>query len=282
MENFDRQYRLTLGDYTLGAATEDQPIPLRISFSLQKTDLEAGNTGRLSVYNLGPVHLSALDRTDCPVSLRAGYGNRLPLIFSGTVSFASTAAEGADRRTDIEAVDQLPALRDAYLSLSYSGSVSWRTILDDAANRMGVAVRYSYNAAFTDAPRGFSYVGKAAGILTRGCGCCGLVWSIQNGVLQIKRPGDVMRREVYVLSPETGLLGSPERVAVNAGEDGGETRLGWDAEYFLNGAITVDDYVYLQSRAATGYFRVYSVEYTGDNLGGDWKCRARLLEVESG
>ena len=33
----------------------------------------------------------------------------------------------------------------------------------------------------------------------------GLEWSIQNGILQIKKTDNVMSKEVYVLSPETGL-----------------------------------------------------------------------------
>ena len=50
-------------------------------------------------------------------------------------------------------------------------------------------------------------------------------------------------------------------------------------EYFLNGAINIDDYVKLESDTVTGYFRVYSLEISGDNVSGDWICKARLLEV---
>ena len=51
-------------------------------------------------------------------------------------------------------------------------------------------------------------------------------------------------------------------------------------EFFLNGAINIDDYVKLESKAVTGYFRVYSLDIAGDNMSGDWTCAARLLEVE--
>ena len=51
-------------------------------------------------------------------------------------------------------------------------------------------------------------------------------------------------------------------------------------EYLMNGAINIDDYVKLESELVKGYFRVYSLEIAGDNVSGDWTCRARLLEVK--
>lgn len=48
----------------------------------------------------------------------------------------------------------------------------------------------------------------------------------------------------------------------------------------MNGAINIDDYVKLESELVEGYFRVYSLEIAGDNVSGDWTCRAKLLEVK--
>ena len=115
--------------------------------------------------------------------------------------------------------------------------------------------------------------------MTKGCDCCSLTWSLQNGVMQVKKPGDTMSREVYVLSPDSGMIGIPERVVIAQDEATGQNKLGWDVEYFLNGAINIDDYVKVESETVTGYFRVYSLDIQGDNVSGDWLCKARLLEV---
>lgn len=282
--NFDRQYRLAAGKaggvgFEIGATANNEPVPLHINFSVQRSDLETQNTGRVTVWNLSKQHLAVLDEKDCALSLKAGYGNRMPLIFAGIVASSTTSLDGADRKTEIEVVDNLVEIRDTYVAVSYSGNVNWKTIMDDVANQMGVAVTYSYNAAFADIPNGFSFVGQARDIMTKGCDCCGLAWSLQNGVMQIKRPGDTMSREVYVLSEETGLLGIPARVTEAASQENASPEIGWDVEYFLNGAINIDDYVRLESEKVTGYFRVYSVEISGDNLSGDWICKARLKEV---
>lgn len=286
-ENFDRQYRLAAGKagelgFEIGETSKSQPVPLHINFSVQKSDLETQNTGRVTIWNLNDQHLSALDEKDCFLSLKAGYGNRISLIFSGIVSNATTSRDGADRKTEIEVVDNLAEVRDTYVSVSYSGSVNWKTIMDDVASQMGVAVTYSYNATFADISNGFSFVGRARDIMTKGCQCCGLTWSLQNGVMQIKVPGDTMSREVYVLSEDSGLIGVPARVTEAAVQGSSASEIGWDVEYLLNGAIHIDDFVKLESEKVSGYFRVYSIEASGDNVSGDWYCKARLKEVQAG
>ena len=283
-DNFDRPYRLAAGPaggagFVVGETSKAQPVALHVNFSLQKSDLETQNTGRVTLWNLNPSQLAVLNEKDCVASLKAGYGSKLALIFAGIVSYVSTTIDSADRKTEIEVIDNLVEIRDTYVSVSYNGTVNWKIIFDDVAAQMGVAVSYSYNAEFVDISNGFSFVGLARDIMTKGCKCCNLSWSIQNGVMQVKKPGDVMSREVYVLSPDTGLLGIPARVVITQDEATGKNTLGWDVEYFLNGAINIDDYVKLESETVTGYFRVYSLEISGDNVSGDWICKARLLEV---
>ena len=278
MKNFDRQYRLSAGAAG-GAGFEigDGDMPLHISFSFQKTDLNAQNTGKVSIWNLNDQHVAELNKDDCVLSLKAGYGTVMSLIFTGLVTHATTELDGADRCTALEVVDNRIEIRDTYVSLSYSGNVSTKTIIQDAGNQMGVAVSFSYNAEFFDFPNGFSFVGPAIDVLTKSCDSSGLSWSIQNGILQIKKTDDVMSKEVYVLSPDTGLLGIPKQVVVS--DDKGKKEAQHVA-YLLNGAINIDDYVKLESKYVTGFFRVYSLELDGDNVEGSWQCKARLLEVK--
>lgn len=285
-KNFDRQYRLAFGvsedtGFEVGKITREQPIPLHIGFSIQKSETETQNTGKVSIWNLNDEHLSILNKKDCALSLRAGYGDRLNLIFAGIISFSTTYRQGADRVTEIEVVDNLVQIRDTFCSVSYRGKVNTKTVMDDVANQMGVAVTYSYNAKFADLANGFSYVGQAKNIMDKMCQCSNLVWSIQNGVMQVKCPNDVMSKEVYLLNAESGMIGSPSRVVVSQSDSGEGNVVGWDVEYLLNGAIHIDDYVKVESEAVTGYFRVYSLDIAGDNISGDWYCKARLLEVSN-
>lgn len=104
-ENFGREYRVAIGKageagFEIGQRSESQPVPLHINFSIERTDLETQNTGRITIWNLNKQHLAALEEKDCCLSLKAGYQNRLPLIFSGIVTSVTTAHDGrrqADR-----------------------------------------------------------------------------------------------------------------------------------------------------------------------------------------
>lgn len=282
MANFDRQYRLSAGQagqtgFQIG---DGHPVPLRISFSVQKSDLQSQNTAKVSIWNLNDQHLADLNKDDCIVSLRAGYGATMPLIFVGVVTYANTAQDGADRCTELELVDNRIEIRDTYATLSYSGTISTKTLMQDVAGEMGVAIVFSHDAVFTDLPNGYSYVGPARDVLTKACKSSDLVWSIHNGIIQVKRPGGVMSREVYVLSPDSGLVGIPKKVQVSSDDGTAAASHGWDVEFLMNAAINVDDYVKLESKLVTGFFRVYSLEIEGDTQGGVWQCTARLLEVK--
>jgi hypothetical protein len=281
MKNFDRQYRMTAGKpgsvgFEIGGTS---PYALHISFSVQKQELESSNTAKVQVWNLNKANLATLEEKDCYLTLKAGYGNTLPVILSGTVSHSNTKLDGADTLTEIEVVDGLAEIRDTWVSISYAGKVNSKKIIDDIASQMGVTVTYSYNAEFADIPNGFSFVGQAKHALSKACAVSGLEWSIQNGVLQVKKPGDVMSKEVYVISPETGLISIPERVQISSSDQNGKNQVGYDLVYLMNGAIGPGDYVQVDSKYLKGFFRVYSLEIDGDNLGGAWQCKARVLEV---
>ena len=88
-----------------------------------------------------------------------------------------------------------------------------------------------------------------------------------------------MSKEVYVISPETGLISIPERVQISSSDQNGKNQVGYDLVYLMNGAIGPGDYVQVDSKYLKGFFRVYSLEIDGDSLVGAWQCKARVLEV---
>ena len=290
MKQFDRQYRFAAGrgnsGFEVGKTTLGSPAALHINFNVEKADTETPNSSRISLWNLNHTQLAVLNEKDCPVMLRAGYGNIMPIIFIGTVSYIYTELDGADRETVIELIDGRVELRDTFVSLSYSGSINSKIILQAIAGEMGTPVTFSYNAKFYDFPNGFSYVGSVRTALDKACSSSGLQWQIQNGILQIKNRNDVMAKNVFVLSPETGLINIPKKVMISADGFSADTdgqssqeKIGYEVEYLLNGAIGISDFVKLESKIATGYFRVHTIDMQGNNIEGDWLCMASLIEV---
>lgn len=275
---FDRQYRFSAGMPGFEVGTAD-PVGLHVYFNVQKVDVSAANSSKITLWNLTKPQLATLNEADCIVTLKAGYGSVMPLIFVGAITRVVTINDGADRMTEMEAIDGRVELRDSFVSLSYKGIVNTKTVMQDVAGQMGLPVTFSYNANFSNYPNGFSYIGAAKTVLDKLCAPTGLIWEIQNGILQIKRKNDTMSREVFLLSPETGLIGIPKRLTEGAENDTDAVKNGWEVVYFLNGAIGVGDYVKLESETVTGYFRVHTVEHDGDNLEGDWLSTAHIYEV---
>lgn len=284
LTNFDRQYRILAGPaggsgFTIGDTDGGKAAPLHINFALQRSDLCSANTGRVTIWNLNDAHLAILNKENCVVSVKAGYGERIGHIFTGFVTCAYTSMDGADRMTEIDIADHLIQLRETYVTVSYKGTVSWKTIVDDTAAKLGVAVLYAHDVTFSSVTNGFSFVGPAREILNKAVASNGLAWNLQNGVLHIKRANGTMNLSGYLISAETGMIGLPVRFREAATEEGQSDIVGWEVTYLMNGSINIGDYVRLESKMVKGYFGVYTIEYSGDNLAGDWYCKARLVEV---
>jgi len=276
MRQFDRQYKFSAGK---AGQQGFEVSELHIHFQIQKAECETPNTSKISLWNLSPPQLAILNEKDCIVTVNAGYANHVPLIFVGAVSYAHTQLDGADRMTEIEAVDGRIELRDSFVSLSYNGKIHSKKILDDIAVKMGLTLTYSHDASFVDLPNGYFFIGAAKNALDKICGINNLAWSIQNGILQIKRKGGAMSKEVFLLSPDAGLIRIPKKINYGADSTFPEGQNGYEVEYLLNGTININDYVRLESESVKGYFRMYSVDMDGDNLEGSWSCTAKLLEV---
>lgn len=283
MKNFYRQYRLTIGrtktkGFELGDTSNSAGIAPHISFSLEKSDTSTANTGKITVYNLNPEQLNILSQTDCHIALRAGYGANMPLIATGTITYASTSLESADHATEIEFTENLTALRDTYVAIGLSGSISAKRVIEYFATEMGVAVTYSRSASFVQFRNGYSFVGSAQTGLSKVCKLCGLTWTLQNGVLQIRAGNDAISYKAYLLSAETGLVEIPKRITFTQ-TGSSEKQKGWEISYLLNGAIRINDCVNIQSKAINGVFRVMKLSISGDSFSGDWLCTAQVVEA---
>ena len=283
--NFHRSYLLSVGENggsgfqvgNVGGASE----VLHVSFSVEKSDSESANTAKVRVWNLSDGNLRILDTKDAVLELKAGYGNNMALILVGNVTYATTSPDGADRVTEIEVADGRVALRDTNISLSMNGAMNSKDLYERVASRMGLSITFAKDLSFVTFPNGYSFVGKGRNALQRAADANGHKWSIQNGVIQVTFPGRPVNTRGYLLNSDSGLLSVPKRVLISQSDANADSLSGWEVEYFLNGAIGVNDVIQLESRAASGHYRVHKVTMDGDNMVGDWVCVAQLLEIQA-
>ncbi len=297
MRLFDRQVRVAIGEsggsgFEIGASGAEG-IPLHVKFSFEKADVESPNTGKVTIWNLNKEHLAELEKKDCVVVIKAGYADNISEAFKGTVTHASTTKDGADCMTEIELSSCMVELRDTSFSLSYAEGTKTDAVYQEIASQMGLPLSNSVGAMAktTVLAAGFSFVGGAKNLLNRLTRMDGINWTIQDGVIQLLKPGEPISMSCYELNAGSGLIGMPKRVNISAAsgssKGGSETadagaesaQLGWEVTYLMNLAIGVNSYIHISSEAVNGYFRVQKVSIDGDNYEGDWQCRATVLEV---
>lgn len=284
MNNWIRTYQFSAGQAGgIGFGTNE----LHIQFSVEKSDVASPNTAKISLWNLNPTHKAALEEKDCVVTLNAGYRGNMTLVLTGTVTNVITEDDGADQKTTIDVLDGRKELRDSYVTLGYLQSTDSKLILQDAAGQMGLPITFSPGASFKPL-ESYSYVGLAKNVLDKVCASNNLTWTIQNGVIQVTKSNEPISTIAHLISSQTGLIGSPKKLTQSEKNSGSaeenssknKAQAGWEIRYFLNAAIGVNDLVQLQSKTASGIFRVKSVKLQGDNMAGDWVCVAKIVEAE--
>jgi len=287
---FNRVYRLTVGNASKGGI---EITGLKLSFDFEKDLTQEANKGKVTVYNLSEKSRFLVEQPDAVCIFEAGYDDYIgPVkVFAGNITLVSTDLSKTDVPTDIEFVDGRASLRDSTFSAGYAPGVNGRKICEDAAAAMGLTLYLAPDVVFPDYANGFSFAGYAKEAVSKLAAAAGAIWSIQNGVLQVIRAGGTTGAQAVVLSPQSGLIGSPERIikgatrsekdgtAGTAAEDNQQKKLGWKIRYLLNAAINPGDIVKVESKLVNGFFRAEKIQMKGDTHGSDWTCEAEIYEV---
>lgn len=273
---------------------------LHIGFSIDKDTTRESNKAKLEIYNLAEATRKKVETADTEVEIYAGYeraGGAI-LAFRGTVTYGFTRDAGTDCITTLDLADGTKAMRDSYCSLSYAPNTSAKTIIQRCANEMGVPVVYGDEVGELESYKnGFSYYGQADGALTEICNALGLSWSIQNNVLNIILAGGTSTNRGLVFSPQSGLVGVPERITQaeyksnksnpkktqkeKAKKEEPRKKAGWRINTLLVPSVNPADMVKVESKWITGWFRVEKVSHRGDYNGTNWGSAMELIEVQN-
>lgn len=273
---------------------------LHIGFQIDKDTTKESNKAKLEIYNLSDATRKKIEVPDTEVEIYAGYeraGGAI-LAFKGSVTYGFTRDAGTDCITTLDLADGTKAMRDSYCSLSYAPGTSAKTIIQRCANEMGVPVVYGEDVGELESyQNGYSYIGQADGALTEICNALGLSWSIQNNILNIILAGGTSTNRGLVFSPQSGLVGVPERIVQaeyksnksnpkktqkeKAKKNDPRKKAGWKINTLLVPSVNPADMVKVESKWITGWFRVEKVSHRGDYNGTNWGSAMELIEVEN-
>ena len=273
---------------------------LHIGFQIDKDTTKESNKAKLEIYNLSDATRKKIEVPDTEVEIYAGYekaGGAI-LAFKGSVTYGFTRDAGTDCITTLDLADGTVALRDSYCSLSYAPGTSAKTIIQRCANEMGVPVVYGDDVGELESYKnGFSFYGQAKDALTEICNALGLSWSIQNNILNIILAGGTSTNRGLVFSPQSGLVGVPERITQaeyksnksnpkktqkeKAKKEEPRKKAGWKINTLLVPSVNPADMVKVESKWITGWFRVEKVSHRGDYNGNNWGTSMELIEVQN-
>lgn len=280
---------------------------LRISFSIEKSTAKTPNKCVCKVWNLSPDTRAAVEVIGNVLILKAGYKDDIgaKTIFIGDVTRALTVREGADWVTELELQDGFSEFRDSKVSLSFGKGATVKQVVENLASKFGLPVRtLPEDLAQKQYAAGFSFVGRVRDGMEKACQHLGLSWSIQNREIQIIKRGGFFKQRAILLSPDSGLVGSPARESktmtekaaakegitkkqkgvsiINVRDEKGEIeeRLqvnGYKVSSLLQPTLEPGGYVQLKSKGIDGeFFVIEDLTHVGDTHGNEFQTNLTL------
>jgi len=298
MNQFHRTVTIQIAEGTTNTGTALQVQNLRVSFHIKKTSTSECNTASIQIYNLNKddrEHINGLPLNNL-VIVKAGYiAKDQEIIFVGNTLLSSINIERPNVITKIEAQDGKFAMNQLKFSITYQAGTFAVKILKDILNKSksGLDVNHVDWSQITDRQykNGFCFQGEAKVLLTNVCNYLEAEWSIQNNQMKIFPSGKNNTAQIIYLTPETGLIGSPEKLLDDSlalhgtlrkkettkevGVTGKKYRKtiggGYKFKSLLQPFVEPGSVIQVKCDAISDLkFRVVEVEHIGDTHGNDW------------
>ena len=262
-EQFGRDYELIVDTIKIKN--------LDIDFTISRSISETPNTiDSLTIFNLNEEHRESISSKEKPfVQLSAGYKGNIGVIFSGSARKAASQHTFPDWETSIEGGDGEKEIQKARVAKGFAAGTSYADVVLEVAKSMGdiglgnlekMVKKAKLHNGSKKFEKGVTVAGAARKELRRLLLAAGLEWSIQEGKFQVLEANKSLSTIAFVISPNTGLIGSPV-----VGNDGSIS-----FKALLNPQIVPGRQIKMDSRFCKGYYRAESCVYTGKVDGNSW------------
>ncbi len=245
---------------------------LHLSFKITKGGQETPNTCSITVYNVSESTYARTRKEYTRVILQAGYTEALSTLFEGNITEAKQTPSGAtDTLLVLQAADGDQAYNHAAVNHTLAAGASeeqatgvlGRSLVDQGSQ--APAPGRSQGGARTLRGQALYAPSRLSlRVLARDQEAS---WSMQNGALQNVGDEGNLPGTAIILSPTTGLLGSPR-----------PSDEGYSLSCLLNPAFRVDGIIELPE---IGQCRLLSVEHSGDTRGNDWSSALVCLPLSA-
>jgi hypothetical protein len=255
---------------------------LRVKFRVAKPWAQPLAISEVSIFNLSPDHRKMIDgKSRFPVRILAGYGATLRVVaeLNGMQCASEFQPGTGDVVTKIEGFHGNGQLGKAQMQLgigtSYSDAIQQLAAqigrLGPAAER--VIAKAAKGRVFPD---GYSSNDTVAAQLKSMTDDIGVQWNVTDGEIRVTE-GDGTTQELFVLSPDSGLIGSP---LPDSPPSPGKLRF-IRAKALLNPTFVPGALCEVRSAAQSGFWKCFDVSHEGDTWANEWYSNLQLHSVSS-
>lgn len=281
---FNRNIRLTIGGQSGQRIVTYGRDGLRIAFDIQKTGTKTPNRATIQIYNLNDASRKRLHEKLDSILLEVGYGDELTNIFTGRILTMNSSRTGSDWLTSLNVLDT--GSRTARVSLTFGPGAKFREVALSTARATGLGLGNLESKLEEGPPRpmrsyshGIVVHGSSVDQFNRLMESAGWEYSVQDGEIQILKPNEsnpTSAKRVPIISPETGLVGSPD-----IAENGIVSLI-----TLLDPRIIPGDPIILKSRQFDGKYGTFTVGHKGDVFENTWytsiQCQVLNPDVPAG
>lgn len=264
----------------------------QITFSIKKDNNKDPNQAEIVVYNLSDDTVNYINRgvrNNLAVALAVGYeGEELVMIFKGTIQWVSDTFDSVDRKTTLHCLDGGINIAEARTSRSYPKGTKIKRVVTDLVKDLGTTegnIHVDNDQTLSSAT---AMCGNTSHYLEHICKSIDHNVSIQDGSVYVTPRSQMSSARSAYISPETGLIGSPEpfhndikptKKVTKSSKKAKKPTDGVKFKCQMNGAILPEKTIWLKSRDYDGPFKVVSVSHNGDKEGKEWVTEVECVSV---
>lgn len=235
---FGRKYRITVSDSSGNGLDISK---LHCIFNAKKSILMEPNILEIAVYNLNVQTENTIIMSGVRVTIEAGYeGSQFGLIFDGDILQCIREKEEANTfKLTIIALDGDRAINFDVSNFSIVRGQTQRSMVNHIANKASSPVNLgSISDALKDKTltRGKVFFGKSSDYLRQIAKSNSLHYYMDNGSINLINLKDLPKDEIFELSPNSGLVGTPE-----------QTEYGISGQCLLNPQIKLNSLIHVDN-----------------------------------
>lgn len=264
----------------------------QITFSIKKDNNKDPNQAEIVIYNLSDDTVNYINRgirNNLAVALAVGYeGEELVMVFKGTIQWVSDTFDSVDRKTTLHCLDGGINIAEARTSRSYPKGTKIKRVVTDLVKDLGTTegnIHVDNDQTLSSAT---AMCGNTSHYLEHICKSIDHNVSIQDGSVYVTPRSQMSSARSAYISPETGLIGSPEpfhndikptKKVTKSSKKAKKPTDGVKFKCQMNGAILPEKTIWLKSRDYDGPFKVVSVSHNGDKEGKEWVTEVECVSV---